>query len=54
MVLMRIMEWNLGNCIFFVQVPTTNPPTQHDQHMGQMILSEASIIIIWTYQDRME
>jgi hypothetical protein len=23
-------------------------------HMDQMILSEPSIIIIWTYQDRME
>jgi hypothetical protein len=23
-------------------------------HTGQMILSEPSIIIIWTYQDRME
>jgi hypothetical protein len=23
-------------------------------HMGQMILSEPSIIIIWTYQDMME
>jgi hypothetical protein len=23
-------------------------------HMGQMILSEPSIIIVWTYQDMME
>jgi hypothetical protein len=55
--------------LIFLAMPTTNHPTQqknpHGQngqlliqlskvHMHQMILSEASIIIIWTYQDMME
>jgi hypothetical protein len=37
---------------FAVQVPTTNHLSMI--YMSQMILSEPSLIIIWTYQDMME
>jgi hypothetical protein len=36
---------------FFIFFPTLEVSMIH---MDQMILSEPSIIIIWTYQDRME
>jgi hypothetical protein len=39
--------------LIFVYIPTLSKP--HDPHIRpEMILSEPSIIIIWTYQDRME
>ena len=38
--------------LIFHQAPTTLQPSMI--HMDQMILSEPSITIIWTYQDMME
>ncbi len=53
LVLMRILAQKLGKCGLYsltsqllIQLSMIN--------MNQMILSEASIIIIWTYQDMME
>jgi hypothetical protein len=45
----------MGKCsdfAFAVQVSTTNHLSMI--YMSQMILSEPSLIIIWTYQDMME
>jgi hypothetical protein len=43
-----------GKCGRFLFKPTNPNPTHRMIHMDQMILSEPSIIIIWTYQDMME
>jgi hypothetical protein len=56
LVLMRILAWELGkfghvaNFLFTSQL-LSKP---QDPHGPEMILSEPSIIIIWTYQGRME
>jgi hypothetical protein len=45
----------MGKCgwILLIQAQTTNPLSMF-LVMGNIILSEPSIIIIWTYQDMME
>jgi hypothetical protein len=55
LVLMRILAWKLSsnNMADICSSCYTVNPTQHMIHMDQMILSEPSIIIIWTYQDMM-
>jgi hypothetical protein len=54
LVLMRIL-W-LKSCANVAEsCPKPKPKIQHCMiHMGQMILSEPSIIIVWMYQDMME
>jgi hypothetical protein len=50
---MKILVWKVGKYGWILFKPNSRIQ-QSMIHMDQMILSEPSIIIIWTYQERMD